>query len=36
MSALQNQRRSVAESTKNLKTMQTDYDRMVPASVAKA
>ncbi len=36
MSALQSQRRSVAESTKNLKTMQTDYDRMVPASVAKA
>jgi hypothetical protein len=36
LSALQNQRRSVAESTKNLKTMQTDYDRMVPSSVAKA
>jgi hypothetical protein len=36
MSALQNQRRSVEESTKNLKTMQTDYDRMVPPSVAKA
>jgi hypothetical protein len=36
MSALQNQRRSVEESTKNLKTMKADYDRMVPPSVAKA
>jgi cell division septum initiation protein DivIVA len=36
MSALNSQRQSVKKATKNLKTMQADYDKMVPPSVAKA
>lgn len=36
MSALDGQRRAVAQATKDLQTMKADYDRMVPPSVAKA